>query len=975
MLEGRHPNGEKLLAPVLRLHPKARLPAAPLLEAIQHVAHDQHLDVKVMLGDPRLIAAYAGLVRRSARGRRGDDTTVSPARARKLAAAAGLDPHTIYREADGTDRYAEAVHHAGERIDARRAGVDVTIAAPKSVSFVFGLADPHVADQIRAAHTAAVEQAWSYLHAQASDALRGHHGDGQSAARIGTDGPIVAAFDHVSSRAGDPQLHTHLVIPNLVHGADGRWSAMDTRALYRHAATASEIYHAVLRGELTLRLGVSWTTPARGRPEIAGIPRPLLRLFSTRRRQIEAELDRTGQSGPAAAQHACLTTRPAKTNVPELSLRERWETQTRQAGYDPERLVYGLLGRQLPPPAPEIARLQTELLGPAGVTRHATSFDRPDLLQALCQTLPAGLPVDHRHLEQLADRVLAGRDAVPLLARDENGERRYSTAELLSAEGRALALAGHLRRQPGAPMNPATVAAATGDSALSAEQAEVIRQLADSARLAVIVGPAGTGKTAALAAAHTAWQAAGIDVQGTALAAVTARRLADATGIPSCSLTRLLADADLPDPTSGQPRGLKPDGVVVLDEAGIVDTRKLAALLTHAAISRTALVLVGDPRQLPEIEAGGLFTQLARDPNTLHLTDNRRQRDGWERDALARLRAGNIDPAIDAYTAHGRIHHSHDPETLRAELVNDYLHARTAADNHYAVAILATNRADVAHLNALVRAAVIAHGKLGPTDLHLRTDNTADPDPGADSIQMRTGDLVIIGRNDNRAGLYNGTRAVVTAINNDAGSLTLHTDDDRDVTVTATWAVRHDLSHAYAMTLHKAQGLTVDHALLYGSDALTREAGYVGLSRGRRENHIYLSPATRNSGRAGECDFDQPDPPHQRTTTDRSPHPTAARQPHPPARQPPATRLGTHRPLRRPIPHPNGRPQPMTISALPEKLPPVLDLPTAAGLLGIGRTAAYQLVKTDQWPTTVIRVGRLIRIPTAPLLALLGIDR
>jgi conjugative relaxase-like TrwC/TraI family protein len=400
MLDGRHPDGRQVLAPVLRLHPKAQLPAPPLLEAIQQVARDQHLDVTDLLKDPRLIVTYRSLVRRSTRGQRGDETTVSAARAGRLATAAGLNPHTVYLSADGTDRYADAVKHAGERVDARRAGMDVTVSAPKSVSVVFGLADPHVADQVRQAHATAVEQAWSYLHAQASDALRGHHGDGQSAARIGTDGPIVAAFDHVTSRAGDPQLHTHLVIPNLVLGADGKSSAMDTRALYRHAATASEIYHAVLRGELTLRLGVAWTTPSRGRPEIAGIPRPLLRLFSTRRRQIEAELDRTGQAGAGAAQRACLTTRPAKNTIPEQSLRARWESQTRQAGYDPVRLVYGLLGRQRPPPLPDLALLEAELLGPAGVTRHATTFDRGDLLQALGQTLPHGSPVHHPHLEQ-----------------------------------------------------------------------------------------------------------------------------------------------------------------------------------------------------------------------------------------------------------------------------------------------------------------------------------------------------------------------------------------------------------------------------------------------------------------------------------------------------------------------------------------------------------------------------------------------
>jgi ATP-dependent exoDNAse (exonuclease V) alpha subunit len=224
------------------------------------------------------------------------------------------------------------------------------------------------------------------------------------------------------------------------------------------------------------------------------------------------------------------------------------------------------------------------------------------------------------------------------------------------------------------------------------------------------------------------------------------------------------------------------------------------------------------------------------------------------------LRAGNIDAAIDAYTAHGRIHLATDPEALRAELVSAYLHASAEADNDSGVAILAVSRADVGHLNALVRAALIAHGELGATPPHMRGYDTGNLVAGNDSLEMRTGDLVIIGRNDNRLRLYNGTRVVVTTVDTKADSLTLPTDDDRDLTVPANWVARHDVPHAHAMTLHKAQGLIVDHALLYGSAALTREAGYVELSRGRRENHIYLSATTRMSARAGQCEFDQPDP-------------------------------------------------------------------------------------------------------------------
>ena len=183
---------------------------------------------------------------------------------------------------------------------------------------------------------------------------------------------------------------------------------------------------------------------------------------------------------------------------------------------------------------------------------------------------------------------------------------------------------------------------------------------------------------------------------------------------------------------------------------------------------------------------------------------------------------------------------------------------------------------------------------------------------------MRTGDLVIIGRNDNRLGLYNGTRASSPPSTSQTDSLTLRTDDDRDVTITATWAERHDLSHAYAMTLHKAQGLTVDHALLYGSEALTREAGYVGLSRGRRENHIYATTARDvRAQRRVRLRPTRPAPDEQqpiaalarRLHTSRT-HELASHQ---------IRRLGAPRPVRRTT-RTRGRPQPMTVHRLPDRV-------------------------------------------------------
>lgn len=851
MLAGRHPDGRQLLSPVLRLHPAARLQGAPLVAAIQAAAVVRGVEVPALLGDARMTTAYHGLARRCGGHSDGPRTTVAAVRAGELAAAAALDPYLVYRGADGSDAYAAALEHAAQRVDARRAGIDVTVSAPKSVSVLYGLAGPAIAADVRAAHAAAVAEALSYLEAHAAGALRGHHGDGQSAKRISTDGLTVAAFEHGISRAGDPQLHTHLVIPNLVHGSDRQWSATDTRALYRHAKTASSIYHAVLRGELTERLGVGWTTPRRGRAEIIGMPGALLRLFSTRRREIEAELARLGRSDPAAAQHACLTTRRTKARVAEASLRERWAARARESGHVPDRVLSGIIGRSRVPRQPDLDALGAEVLGPVGVTRHATTFDRRDLLQALCQTLPTGLPIDHQRLETLADRLLATREIVPLLARGDDGQRQYSTAELLATERQALLLAKFLRSQPGAPMDPVVVADATAGQWLSTDQTTLVRQLGSSTGIELIVGAAGTGKTAALAIAHRAWQAAGVAVQGVALAAITARRLEDATGIASSSLARVLADADELDPATARPTGLRAGGVIVVDEAGMVDTRRLCRLLRHAVTSGTQVVLVGDPQQLPEIEAGGLFAGLVAGGTALHLAGNRRQQDSWERDALADLRSGHVEAALDSYAAHGRIHAGGDASAVRAELIDDYLRARDDASSPYGVTILAATRTDVALLNALVRAALTRRGQLGSTALNIHLDIAAAGDP----LDVRTGDLVIVGRNDNQLRLFNGTRGVVTDIHPGSRSLTLHTEDDRTVTLSAAWAASHDLRHAFAMTLHKAQGLTVDHALLYGSQALTREAGYVGLSRGRRENHVYTISGEA-SGRTGEYVFD-----------------------------------------------------------------------------------------------------------------------
>ena len=213
----------------------------------------------------------------------------------------------------------------------RLPGLDLTFSAPKSVSLLFALGDEELSGFVRRAHDAAVSQALGYLEREAGEVRRGK--DGRD--RLPGGGFVAAAFRHRTSRAGDPQLHTHVLVANMTRGADGRWSALDGRQLYLQAKTAGTLYQAALRDQLA-PLGLAWTLHPNGTAEIDGIPRSVLRGFSRRREQIEAELAAHGATGPRAAQLATLATRPAKQpGVDPVTLAGRWRARAQELGFDP----------------------------------------------------------------------------------------------------------------------------------------------------------------------------------------------------------------------------------------------------------------------------------------------------------------------------------------------------------------------------------------------------------------------------------------------------------------------------------------------------------------------------------------------------------------------------------------------------------------------------------------------------------------
>ena len=244
-----------------------------------------------------------------------------------------------------------------------------------------------------------------YLERYATWTRRGHGGIEQ----VRGDGLVAAAFRHRTSRAGDPHLHTHVLVANAVRGTAGRWSTVDARHFYWHSKTAGYLYEAHLRSELTARLGVRWTKAIEGIADIEGVPLDVLGAFSTRRAEIEERLAIGGGSSPRAAEIAALTTRKAKKHdVDPTTLRSRWREQAREMGFGLRQLA-AVMGQQ-PVEQRDLAdvrAMEAALLSPTGLTRQS-SFDRRNVLNGVAERLRNGASV--AYIEAIADRLLCHPD-------------------------------------------------------------------------------------------------------------------------------------------------------------------------------------------------------------------------------------------------------------------------------------------------------------------------------------------------------------------------------------------------------------------------------------------------------------------------------------------------------------------------------------------------------------------------------------
>jgi conjugative relaxase-like TrwC/TraI family protein len=698
-----------------------------------------------------------------------------------------------------------------------RPAFDLVLRPVKSVSVVWALGNNHVQRTVEAIHRASVADAMLDLE----DEVGTRRGAGGKT-RIAGQGLLAAVYDHRQSRAGDPLLHSHVIIANRIQGVDGKWTTLDGHDLYHEAMGADATYEVLMRGRLREALGVEWERNERtGQWEIAGVPDELLQQFSQRRAEIELAKESREAKGegwsPKVGQYVAHATRPDKERVDEQTLRGRWAATA--DGFD----VSAVTGQSAGQRTVDRQALFGQLAGPDGVTRDKATFDRRDVRDAVRRS---GHEATSRAAwtELSADFVRDPR-VVPIL---QDGKPLWSTVDLQTCERSLVSGAEARRNENVTVVEPGLVRAALAAArpTLGDDQAAMVRAVTgDGAGVSVAVGRAGTGKTTALGVARDAWSRQGVEVRGAAPTGIAATQLEQSAGVPTSTVDSLLLGLD------AKRDELPAGGVLVVDEAGMIGTRKLARLLEHAEQAGTKVVVVGDERQLQAIEAGGGFKALRQRLGATELTENRRQRSELDRQALELVRQGKGEEALAVYGAGGRITWAKDQGTADAAMLKDWWASFRQGDNAVMLTYL---RGDADRLNAAAREFRRAAGHLGDQELDVK------------GRRFAVGDLVVCRKNDRRqTGVVNGQRARVEALDLQGGTMLVKREDGSHVTLTAVYLAKDgtgggpSVAHAYATTTHKTQAMTVDRAFLRAGGSMTSEWSYVALSRVRQAAHIY----------------------------------------------------------------------------------------------------------------------------------------
>ena len=702
-----------------------------------------------------------------------------------------------------------------DHVTEHRAGWDFCVSAPKSVSTVWSQSDQMRRTLIQEAHEQAVRTALGFIETEGVKTRRGKGGH-----VIESTGMIAACFEHSTSRAQDPQLHTHALIMNVGVRRDGSTGTLSGTHLFgpNFKMAAGALY----RAELAHRLqGLGFRIErANGLFEISEVSQELMSEFSKRRRAIESELAAKGQESAKAAAVATLTTRDTKQTISREALFEGWQSVGKQFGWSQDE-AHSLFGTSRERAEPRALVSDGLKAASERLTENSAHFGWIDFVRGLAEEAP-GRGIDAATVLSATDEHLAHSSDIVRLG-VARGMPRFTTSDMYALEQRLLRDAEKLNNDERHRSSVERVMQTLAEHPeLSEDQMKAIWHItADTNALAIVSGYAGSGKTYMLKIANEIWQAEGRAVVGTAIAGRAQRELHEQTGIPSWTVAKLTSE--LRRGNSPIPQG----GILVIDEAGMMATPQWAELTKACLAAGAKICAVGHEKQLQPIGPGSPFAEFGDRFERAEVVLNQRQKEQWAKDAARDIADGKARKSLEAFAERGFLSvHDTKSESMSA-LIQQW--QEDGMDFEKSL-ILAGKRADVAALNALAQEEMAKAGRLSGEPVILG------------DTKFFAGDAVMFTETSRPRQLENGTRGAVIEANPDTDSLRIRLDSGRIVTIVIT-----DYPHVslgYAMTTHKAQGASTDRAyVLAGGPMQDKELSYVQASRARSATRIYMTPS------------------------------------------------------------------------------------------------------------------------------------
>lgn len=782
-----------------------------------------------------------------------------------------------------TSNQTAAVPKPIKQRDEHVAAFDVTFSAPKSVSVLWALSGPEVRSKIELAMNNAVRATLLTAEEQLPLLRRGKGGGTWEKGKI-----IAALFEHCTARnEGDPNLHIHALIQNIVVANDGQTFKLNSTVLFEWYRTLGPLFRNNLACELfeliAIKPCITEKSPGvkNGWFEIEGVAKELIELFSSRRFEIldATELAGTHQSDVKARQAANLRTRHGKSEqLPREELFEKWRNQALSIGVNPDSLL-SVLGKKVKIDDKERFR---EAFSTAvdKLTSSESTFTRKDLIREVSEQLQDVLIRGEGVIQAVDHSIARSQELQTVAAR--GGMTYYTTKEMWRLEEQNQEMIKDLASTPRLAVSPTNIEKAIKlNPKLSEEQQQVVRDiLTKDGALAVIGGVAGSGKSTAMKAVVDAYELEGKKVIAVCVSGAAAQNLQEKTGAECTTVERFLYHTEKStakgikegaqavfkgyvDAASGFDTKRRDvnipkigrNAVVIFDEIGMADTRLANRVLKQVTAAGASIIAAGDAEQLPPIGPGNCLRSMVETVGQSVLKKNWRQTE-IEAKASQLFRDNDIEGALQIYAEKGDLNVFSNRSKAAAAIIVDWTNDGHTKTPETAMIFVQT-REEVRNLNRTCQEARLLAGDIKSKHIKVGTE------------KIHVGEWIKFNSNDRRRGIENSNTGVVTKITR-SGEVHVTLDREftkqerrrgmkKEIVIEAKQLkprkTRNDqkqpkklnnkndpfIMPAYARTVHAGQGLSTNHAYFMPGGRMTnKNLCYVGLSRSTARCKVYI---------------------------------------------------------------------------------------------------------------------------------------